>query len=245
MKLNAFTQAMPNAWLPKKFLLVMKLTTFLLFITLLQVSAKGFSQKINLNETNAPLEKVLQEIKAQSGYVFFYNSDDVKLKVSIHIQNASIEDVLSACFKDLPLAYKIADKTILLQQKEPSLLDKLKNQIKAELAQVTVSGKVQDETGQPLAGVTVRIKDTQTGVISDSKGNYTIIVPNDNTVLTFTFIGFEPQELRAKDVVTGSVITLKASSTNLHEVVVNKGYYNERQELLTGNVSKVTAKEIE
>jgi len=85
MKLNAFTKViLPfGGLLPPKVILAMKITTFLLLVVLVQVSAKSYSQ-INLNERNAPLEKVLRSIKRQTGYSFFYDIKDVKnTKVSI------------------------------------------------------------------------------------------------------------------------------------------------------------------
>lgn len=231
----------------RKFLLVMKLTTLLLIITLLQVSAKSFSQ-INVKASNAQLATVLKSVEKQSGYLFVYNANQIQLgTVTADLKNATIEETLVAFFRDKPITYQIVDKNIVLlpkKQEEPSLYDRIKEKIKAELAQVTVSGKVQDETGSPLAGVTVRIKDSQTATITDNKGFYTLTVPNENSILTFSYVGYETQELKAKDIVTGSTITLKATQTNLREVVVNKGYYDEKREFLTGNVGTVTAKEI-
>src|SRR5689334_23716492 len=79
-----------------KTLLIMKLTAILLLATCLQVSATGHAQKISLTEKNAPLEKVLQQIKKQSGYQFWY--EDKLLQnarpVNISVKNEMLEDVL-------------------------------------------------------------------------------------------------------------------------------------------------------
>lgn len=220
----------------------MKLTTLLLIVTLTQVSASVFSQQITLNEKRAPLEKVLDIIKKQSGYQIFYQDQDLLKATPVTIQatNASLQQVLDETFANQPLSYKIFDKTVVIKEKEPTLIEKAK----AFFAQVTITGKVTDESGQPLAGVTIKIKTTGQATATDAKGIYTITVPDNNTILVFTYIGFESQELKASDIPNGSVITMKAIATNLHEVFVNKGYYKERQELSTGNVSKVTAQEI-
>src|SRR5271154_4638509 len=123
MKLNAFSLVTHKPWL-RKISLVMKLTTLIMFIALLQCSARGYSQKINLNETNFPLKKVLQQINKQTGYVFFYDSQDVKDKVvSVQVKDASVDEALAECLKNQSLTYKIVDKTIVLQQKDAVVID--------------------------------------------------------------------------------------------------------------------------
>src|ERR1700742_1363157 len=94
----------------KKLLLVMKLTTFLIIIALVQASAKGYSQ-ITLHEKNAPFEKVIDEINHQSGYDVFYNKSNLKIApITVNVNNASLQQTLDQCFKDLPITYKIVDK---------------------------------------------------------------------------------------------------------------------------------------
>jgi len=109
---------------------------------------------------------------------------------------------------------------------------------------IDIHGLVANELGEPLFGATVTVKGTTKATTTDKKGRFNIAVPDNNTLLVFSFVGYETRELKAKDILPGSVITLKASSTNLREIVVNKGYYDEKRKFLTGNVGTVTAKEI-
>ncbi|MDB5117698.1 MAG: TonB-dependent receptor plug [Mucilaginibacter sp.] len=234
---------MPPGYI-KKILLVMKITTFLIIAALMQVSAAGLAQKVTLIKKDITLKEVFKEINKQTGYNIFGSDEQINKKIDANFQNAGLLEVLNKCLENTSLTYSVEDKTIIIKKKEESFIDNLKNKIKSELAQVTVSGKVVDELGNPMLGVTVRIKDTQAGIITDKNGLYSITVPNENTILTFSFVGFEPQELKAKDIVAGSNVILKASSTNLREVVVGKGAYDEKREFLTGNVGTVTAKEI-
>jgi TonB-dependent starch-binding outer membrane protein SusC len=239
MKLNAFTKAMPNAWLPKIILRVMKLTTLLLIITLVQVSAKGFSQKINLNEKNAPLEKVLHAIEQQSGYVFFYDSKDVKQVVSIHLVDATIEDALSACFKDVPLTYKVADKTVFLQQKEPTILDKIKAVLTPSIG---IRGRVYDEKGAPMPGVTVKAKDESHSTITDKDGYFFLDGINGKAVLVISSVGYLTKEINADDPLVLD-IRMVVSNSKLDEVQVI-AYGETSQRLNTGDVTTVSAKDI-
>lgn len=224
----------------------MKLTTLLMVTVILHVSAATWAQKITLKENNAPLIDVFNQIRSQTGYDFVFSGSDLQKSkpVTINVKNEELNDVLNKIFDGQPLAFSIEDKSVVVKEKETSFIDNLKNKIKAELAEVTVNGKVYDEIGQPLAGVTVRVKETQIVVITDKTGNYALNVPNQASILVFSYIGFETQEFRVKDIIAGSIITLKANQTNLREVVVNKGYYDEKRQFLTGNVGTVTAKEI-
>lgn len=227
----------------RKTLMVMKITTLLLITAILHVSASSLAQKVTLHEKNAALTDVFDQIRSQTHFDFVFTSDDLKnaRPVTINVTNEELKDALSQIFAGQPLDFSIENQSVVVKEKEASLIDRLK----ATLAQITVQGKVQDELGSPLAGATVRIKDSQQATATDKNGAFTITVPSDKTVLVFSFTGYEPVELQAKDIAGGSVITLKASTTNLHEVIVNKGYYQERQELSTGSTGRITAKEIQ
>ncbi|MDR3490473.1 MAG: SusC/RagA family TonB-linked outer membrane protein [Gammaproteobacteria bacterium] len=227
----------------RQLLLIMKLTTLILITVILHVSATSMAQKVTLNKKNAQLVDVFNDINAQTGYDFAFTTTTLKdaKPVTINVRNEELNDVLTQIFQGQNLEFTIENKSVVIKAKEETLIDKAR----AYFAQITISGKVFDETGQPLPGVTVKQKGTNNGVVTDAKGAYSLNVPDNNTVITFSYIGYETQEFTAKDIPNGSKITLKATATNLREVVVNKGYYTEKQELSTGNVSVVTAKEIQ
>lgn len=243
MKFNAFMKAVPVAWLPPKILMVMKLTALIIIIAFVHVSARSFGQKITLNEDNAPLEKVLQSIRDQSGYVFFYASKDVKLKVNVHIKAASIEEVLNACFKNSPLTYKIADKTVLLQQKELSVMDKMKRLLSVP---IDVHGRVVDSSGTPLVGATIKIKTGKTGVVTDNNGEFYLRNLPEGAVLEISYISHVTQEITVTRENSESLrITLKAVAGSLQEVVINTGFQIVRKENMTGATVSVGSAELE
>jgi TonB-linked SusC/RagA family outer membrane protein len=225
-----------------KILLVMKLTTLILITVILHVSAATFAQKVTLVEKNAPLTDVFQQIRKQTGYDFLFTGSDLKnaKPVTINVKNEELKDALTQIFEGQPIDFTIEDKTVVIKEKEPTLIDKAK----AYFAQVNIKGIVTDETGKPLPGVTVKEKGTNNATATDQNGFYTLSVVNDKSIVTFSFIGFETQDFAVKDITNGSIIKLKATETNLKEVVVSKGYYDEKRELLTGNVSVVSSKVI-
>ncbi|HEY8929822.1 MAG TPA: SusC/RagA family TonB-linked outer membrane protein [Mucilaginibacter sp.] len=232
---------MPTGYIPQ-ILRIMKLTTLIIIIALVQVSAASIAQKVTYTHKQATLEQLIKEIRQQTGYNVLVSIESLKNipAADVNFKNAALTEVLDEFLKNQPYTYEIKDKTVLIKEKELNLIDKAK----AYFAQVTVTGIVHDELNQPMIGVTVRLKGTQNGTQTDVKGHFTFTVPDENSVLVFSFIGYETQELTAKDIPAGSVITLKVAENNLKEVVVSKGYYNEKRELLTGDVSVVGAKEI-
>lgn len=220
-----------------KYLLVMKLTVLMLIITLVQVSAKGYSQKITLNEKNAPLEKLLQDIKSQTGYVFFYDVQDVKRNVTVHISNASIDEALAACLAKLPLAYKIVDKNILLQQIAPPA-NKIKPAAVAEMPPPRIiTGTVKDTKGISLPGVSIQVKHTTVGVATDNDGKFRINVPEGGETLVVSFIGYKTQEV-AISFNQPITIVMVEDAAILNEVVV-VGYGSQKKINLTGAVDQI------
>lgn len=236
----------PQSGRMRKSLLVMKITTLILITAILQVSAATMAQKVTLHEKSAALTVVIDQIRTQTNYDFVFTTDVLKnaKPVTINVSNEELSDVLHKIFEGQPLDFSIEDKSVVIKEKETSLLDNLKNKIKAELAIVTITGNVQDETGQSLSGVTVRIKNANLATATDNKGFYSITVPDEKAVVVFSFVGFETQEFTVRDLQAGSTITLKAVATNLREVVVSKGYYSTTQELNTGNVTRIDGKDI-
>lgn len=229
MKINVFTKVVPLAWLPRKFFLAMKLTTLLLIIIMVQARAKGYSQ-ITLNENNVSLEKVVQSIKQQTGYVFFYEDMDLgKINVSVKVRNSSIERTLDECFKDQPISYSILDKTVLLKTKAPVK--------KAIDLVMPVKGKVTDEEGKPLPGAAIKLKGSATAVITDNNGEFDMReVPND-AVLLISYIGYKPQEIpvHGRDFIN---VVLKLDAQMLDDLVV-VGYSTQNRSKITGSVAQV------
>jgi len=240
MKLNAFKTGMPGLRLPKKIFLYMKLTALIMTVALLQCSARGFSQKINLNETNAPLSKVLQLINKQTGYVFFYESKVVRHKnITVQIKDATVEEALNECLKTLPLEYKIVKNTVILKESEKYAITNIAVDKAPELvvASIPITGQVVDEKNLPLPGVTVKLKGGKAIAITDNAGKFKIDVPTNNSVLVFSFVGYKTKEVVVSP--AGEMtINLAPDQSNLNDVVVI-GYGTKKKVDLTGSVSTV------
>jgi TonB-linked SusC/RagA family outer membrane protein len=220
----------------------MKITAFILLVGTLHVSAGGFSQTISLSEKDVPLSKIFKAIEKQTKYVFFYNTEYIKTtdKVSLEVKNMLLQEVLDLLFKNRPVTYKINGKMItILPKKNDSFLN---NEIFASPPH-DIQGKVVDETGKPLAGVTVTVKGTKRQTITNENGEFSFTGVESNALLTFSSVNMEPFSIGVggqKEIVA----KLKTKTSELDEVQII-AYGTTTRRLSTGNVASVKASDIE
>ncbi|WP_439184323.1 TonB-dependent receptor [Carboxylicivirga taeanensis] len=225
----------------KRVLRIMKAIVVLLLVGIVQAwSASGYSQEkqVNLKFNNVKLIQVISALEEQSDYKFFFSpqSMDVNQTVSIDAKNENIEDVLDELFGQSNVTYRIIDNQVILTTKTVSIQTPVQQEF-------SVKGTVVDVNGEPLPGVNVYEKSSPTnGVITGIDGTYSIKVSSPDAILTFSYIGFVPQEVNAANR-TNIGITLVEEFTDLDEVVV-VGYGSQKKVNLTGAVSAVKMEEV-
>ncbi|WP_162141674.1 TonB-dependent receptor [Pedobacter heparinus] len=214
----------------------MRLTTVILIAALMQVSAAGLAQKITISKKQADLRAVLKVLRTQSGYNFVYadNALSQAKPVDISVKAADFKDVLAQIFANQPLTYKIDNNVIIVQIKPSVMMQPLRKNI-------SVSGVINDEEGNPLQGAGVRMKGGDKKAVADKNGRYSIEVP-DNAILVFTYLGFDDREMRVEGRQTINV-TLKPQISKLDEVLV-VGYGSVRKVDLTGSVAQVNIRDM-
>ncbi|MEJ5963496.1 SusC/RagA family TonB-linked outer membrane protein [Pedobacter immunditicola] len=188
------------------------------------VSLSGFIRQdknsyfITYSNQEISLKAFFNVIKKQTKLTVFYNnqllSDQSKVKVSF--KKATIESVLNEVLKGKSVDWEINDNFIILKKKNqaPVTLNTT-----SALKQNIITGKVVDEMGLPVPGVSVKIKNTQKGAITDSDGVYQLPAEAGNTILIFSFVGYEPQEILVRNSRPLAVI-LKPGANALNEVSV-------------------------
>ena len=146
--------------MPIKILRVMKLVLILLTTTIMQVNATSYAQTVSLNLKNASLKEVIEELRQQTGYHFLYKTQMLNetKQVNLAVSNEPFLQVLEKCFAGQPITYTVVQNTVVLRRKTPA--DNSPKQA------VKVTGKVTDERGQPLPGVSVKVKGTNNGIIT-------------------------------------------------------------------------------
>ncbi|WP_430815306.1 TonB-dependent receptor [Carboxylicivirga sp. RSCT41] len=226
----------------KRELRIMKAMIVLLMMTFVQAySATTYSQEkhVNLKLRQASLLEVIAEIEKQSDYTFFFSpkSIDVEKTISIDIQEKNMNAVLEEIFGNSGVVYRIIDNQVILTAPNNAKVSANTQQT------ITVTGIVTDQSGEPLPGVTVAIKGTTTGTITGIDGTYSLPNVEEGTVLVFSFIGFEKQEIQAAGR-TSINITLVEEFTDLNEVVV-VGYGTKKKVNLTGAVATIDGEALE
>ena len=223
--------------LPIKTLLIMKLIILLTVVACLHASAGGYAQKLTISKQDVSLEVIFKEIKKQTGYNFLYNYDWLQntKKVTVEVKDASINQVLDICFKDQPLTYEIVDKTISLRKKPIAPEEKPQA--------FPVQGRVVNDNGDPIPGVTVTVKGTKLATSTDANGEFSLALGDQNAHLLFSGANVETFEYD----VSGKaelIVKLSTKINKLDEVqVIAYGTTTER--LNTGNISTVKAVDIE
>ena len=213
--------------------LKMKLTLLLLLVGFLNLMAsESYSQmaKLSISLTNVTVEQALAGIEDNSEFNFVYNRDviDLERKVDVDYRDTKINNILNDLFKNTNVTYRLIDRTIVLSTVSESVLS---------AQPMTVSGKVTDFSGAPLPGVTIVIKGTTQGTITNVDGNYSIEnIPSDGIML-FSFIGMKTQEITitGKEVVN---VVMEEETIGIEEIVAI-GYGTIKKSDLTGAVGNI------
>lgn len=234
-KIRISGRGTPSLW--SKSLRIMKLTFLFLMIGLMHVSASVYSQstKLTLEFRNKKVVEVLDEIEKQSEFRFAYSSEliDVNRKVSVNVNDKKIEKTLDVIFEGTGVSYALHDRHIMLYPK------KMDKQLDANgVQQNTISGKITDEAGEPLPGVTVLIKGTTNGTVTDFDGTYHLVGVSAQTILHFSFVGMVPQEFTVESKTTLDVIML-ADAIGLEEVIAI-GYGTAKKSDLSSSIASVS-----
>ena len=146
----------------KKWFLVMRLICVFTLFLLLKVSGNGFSQKkINLDLERVSMLEIIQELRQQTGYKFFFNHNELKKvkDVSAKFVDEDLERVLDAVLGKVNLSYRIEQGVIII----------VPGEVKEGEKEVRIVGSVTDEKKHPLPGVTVIVKGLTLGTSTDVK----------------------------------------------------------------------------
>ena len=222
----------------KKLLLVMKLTTFLLFLSVIGMAANTYAQgtKFDLNVKNATVIQVFDEIERVTEFGFLFKTDQMDLSkhYSLDIKDANIEKILNEVLSKDQYSYKLIDKNIVITKVIASAIQDEKA--------AKVTGKVTDKGGLPIPGTTVVVKGTTTGVITDANGTYSLSNIPANATLQFSFVGMKTQEVKVGNQTVINVV-VEEESIGLEEVVA-VGYGVQRKSDLAGSVGIANADQI-
>ena len=219
----------------KKYLLAMKLSALLCFVGMIQVSASVFSQgtKLTVSYKDTSIKDVLNDIENKTEVRFFYNNDFLNLdrKITLEKTDIKLEDLLSEVLEPSGAKFKLLDDKLIVIAPGDMMQQRF------------VTGKITDsKTGDPIPGVSVLVKGTTLGSLTDLEGKFRVTIPEKSATLVISFIGYEKQEIPVTEG-ANVVVSLTESMKAMDEVVVI-GYGSRTKKDVTTAISTVDASEI-
>jgi len=225
--------------LTQKILLIMRLTLFLMILSVFSAFSSSYAQKtkLSLKVQNSQVKEVLNEIENQSDFFFMYDNKqiDVERRVNLEINSLNIDQALQKLFEGTSTSYKVVNRQILLYNE---------NESSAYSQQTSkVAGKVTDSTGSSLPGVSVVVKGTTNGTITDMNGAYIIGNVPVNATLQFSFVGMKSQDVAVAGKTSINVV-LEEETVGIEEVIAI-GYGVQKKKLNTGSTIQVSGENLQ
>jgi TonB-linked SusC/RagA family outer membrane protein len=229
---------------------VLVCTGFLVFLTLFNpatVLAEDDRGGITIRQQNVPIQKVFQTIEKQSGYRFFYNETLLQgaVKVTLNLQNVSLQVALEACFRNQPLSYAIVDKTIIVKRRpeqQPTAPVTAAVSLSRPVKIIAVRGKV-TSNNVPVAGASIMIKGTDNGASTDKDGIFTLPEVDEDATLVISSVSHAAREVRLNGRTFVS-IDLSKRTDDLEEAVI-VAYNTTTRRMNTGSVAVVKGEDIQ
>ena len=215
---------------------IMKLVTLFLFVAVMHVAAASYSQttKLKIVGQNLTLGEIMERIESQSEFSFFFNANQIDLtkRINIEVENQRINEVLDGILVGTGLTYTVNNKLIVIHKEGES------DNVFGSQQIGKISGKVSDTSGGSLPGVSIVIKGTTNGTITNTEGVYTLANVPANAIIVFSFVG-----MKSEEVVVGNKtvinVTMTEESIGLEEVVA-VGYGTVKKSDVTGAVARIS-----
>ncbi len=226
----------------------MRLTTIIILVTFMQVSATTFAQKVTLEYTNMSLKRIFKELKSQTGYNFLYTERQMAnaKPVSIKVKDRGLSDVLAQIFTDQPLSYQMDNKTVVIRDRPVAGPASASASDAPVSGQAVIKGRVTNERGEPLANVSVRVKgNQQAGTSTGADGTFMIRNLSPKSTLVLSSVGYEQLTVQLASMSATQLeqlqLVMKHSNSQLEEVIVI-GYGTTTRQRIVGAVDQIGSK---
>src|SRR5690606_37933537 len=229
-------------------------TLLILWVTHLVAAAPMSGQsllerKISLQLEQITLKTALNKLEKTAGVRFSYNSRALPLKtiVDVNAGDMPLSNVLDDLLTPLKITYKQVSNQIVLRNNNSinDLEGNLLRQGKLEIPILDrpLTGRVTDEKGEGLPGVSIVIKGTQSGTITNSDGSYSLVIPDGTQTIIFSFVGYISEAIVVEGSRSTLDVPLKVDEKALEEVLV-VGYGTQRRSDLTGSIASVKEEDL-
>lgn len=222
----------------------MRITTLLILVTALHVSARTTGQKVTLSSDNITIARLFQQLNKQTGYSFLLKDAIISAdqRVSVHVKNASLQQVLNDALEPLSLSFEIDNRIVFIIQAQkaaaaftppppPPVAD--------------VSGRVIDSMGIPFTGASVHVKGMQKGTQTNVKGEFELKGIADDATLVISYTGYNTLEITINSTNRMPLIVMLRPSNNELDETIVQAYGTTSRRLATGSISTVKAAELQ
>ncbi|WP_081643229.1 SusC/RagA family TonB-linked outer membrane protein [Sphingobacterium paucimobilis] len=226
------------------------LTSIFMTFCLMQLSASGIAQQVTLKAKSTSVRQVFMAINKQTGYHYVWSARDVdpNTKISVDIEQKPLDQALVSILNSLNLSYEIDNKTIVIKEKGRVVSNNTASPVNAlaEVQQKQVSGRIVDAQGKPVRGVSIRVKGTDLGTVTDEQGyfkfNQTVDVGQK---LECSCLGYKSMEVTASTNMGTIVLQDLSAEVETVDIVVNTGYQKISKERAAGSFAQITSKDME
>lgn len=216
----------------RKWFMRINLTGALLCMSLLQLSATTYAQRVTLKNQHISVEQLVREIRKQTKFDVLIPESKLSLKerLTINVQNIPLVDLMDQVLKGRQLTYTMGKDFVIVQPLETAYSKPEQPAIPLEL-----TGKIMDTHGKPIANATIRIKGvTNVAILSSESGGFKIRMNADNQVLVVSHVGYITKELQLKKGQQSVEIRLEEVVQSMDDIVVN-GISEVKKEIYTGS----------
>eukprot|EP01133_Synstelium_polycarpum_P009984 gene9984-11656_t len=217
----------------RKILFIMRLITVILIASMVQVSAASYAQKLTLVQKEVTMLQLFKEIKKQTDFNVVWNEKKLNVRSLLDADfiNTPLSEVLTKTLNTYRLTYIINKKTIVIKEKEKTMLEKIQAAFDKSISCV---GRVSDDNGKWLKGASVIVKGTNKSTVTDDYGYFVLHNVEEKSTLLISYVGFEIKEIPAVENI--GAVKLSLSTGRLEEVqIVSTGYQNIPKERATGS----------
>lgn len=226
------------------------LTSIFMTFCMMQLSASGIAQQVTLKAKSTSVRQVFMAINKQTGYHYVWSARDVdpNTKITVDIVQKPLDQALVSILNNLDLGYEIDNKTIVIKEKSRVSSSNMANRVMAldDIQQKQVSGRIVDAQGKPVRGVSIRVKGTELGTVTDEQGYFKFNQTVDaGQKLECSCLGYKPMEVTASTNMGTIVLQDLSAEVEAVDIVINTGYQKISKERAAGSFSQVTAKDME
>ncbi|MFD1770481.1 SusC/RagA family TonB-linked outer membrane protein [Sphingobacterium suaedae] len=220
------------------FIRVMKILMILLTCFFVHVQASSYGQRLTIHKKNTSIADVLREIRKQTGYDFFYDANifNGARNVSVHLNQASIHEVLSICFANQPYTYSIDNNIVTIKRAKHVVQGRARSLRTAEQQDGRITGQVKNTNGQVLSGATVKIRELDRSVMTDLEGRFSLEVLAGVYTVEVSYLAYDRYIKTGVSIPPGGMtelsVALQESLRTMDEVVVTAlGIKREEKEI--------------